>query len=183
MTTTVDRLPDVLGRSIPMPDAEERVVGTLRYTVDHSVEGMVHGKLVRSPYPHAKLVDVDVSGALAQDGVLRVLTGADIELAVEIPNPYFGLTRRDQAPLAIGSARYVGDPVALVIAETAQSARDGAEAVIVDYDELPYVIEPMEALAPGAPQLHEEWPGNECGEWRLHRGDVDLAMSQATHVF
>jgi CO/xanthine dehydrogenase Mo-binding subunit len=183
MTTTVDRLPDVLGRSIPMPDAEERVVGTLRYTVDHSVEGMVHGKLVRSPYPHAKLVDVEVSGALAQDGVLRVLTGADIELAVEIPNPYFGLTRRDQAPLAIGSARYVGDPVALVIAETAQSARDGAEAVIVDYDELPYVIEPMEALAPGAPQLHEEWPGNECGEWRLHRGDVDLAMSQATHVF
>ena len=183
MTTTVDRLPGVLGLSIPMPDAEERVVGTLRYTVDHSVEGMVHARLVRSPYPHARIVDVDVAGALAQDGVLRVLTGADIERAVEVPNPYFGLTRRDQAPLAIGRARYGGDPVALVIAETPQSARDGAEAVIVDYDELPYVIEPMEALAAGAPQLHEEWPGNECGEWRLHRGDVDLAMSQATHVF
>ena len=166
-----------------MPDAEERVVGTLRYTVDHSVEGMVHARLVRSPYPHATIADVDVSGALAQEGVLRVLTGADIERAVEVPNPFFGLTRRDQAPLAIGKARYVGDPVALVIAETPQSAHHGAEAVIVDYEELPYVIEPVEALATGAPQLHEEWPGNECGEWRLHRGDVDLAMSEATHVF
>ena len=183
MTTTVHRLPDVLGLSIPMPDAEGRVLGTLRYTIDHSVEGMAHARLVRSPYPHARIIDVDVSGALAQEGVLRVLTGAEIDGAAEIPNPYFGLTRRDQAPLAIGTARYAGDPVALVVAETPQIARDGAEAVFVDYDELPYVVEPIEALASGAPQLHEDWPGNECGEWRLHRGDVDAAMSQAAHVF
>jgi CO/xanthine dehydrogenase Mo-binding subunit len=166
-----------------MPDAVERVVGTLKYTVDHVVEGMVHARVVRSPYPHARIIDVDVSGALAHDGVLGVITGADVERAVEVPNPYFGLTRRDQAPLAIGKVRYVGDPVALVVADTPQNARAGAESVLVDYDELSYVVDPQEALSDGAPVLHEEWPGNECGEWRLDRGDVDQAMSQAAHVF
>ena len=111
------------------------------------------------------------------------MTGADIEMAVEIPNPFFGLTRRDQAPLAIGKVRYVGDPVALVVADTPENARAGAESVLVDYDELPFVVDPEEALAAGAPVLHEEWPGNECGEWRLDRGDVDEAMSQVAHVF
>lgn len=186
MTTTADpllRRPRVLGVSLPMPDAVERVVGTLEYTVDHAVEGMVHARLVRSPYPHARIVDVDLSGALGRDGVFDVITGADIEMAVEVPNPYFGLTRRDQAPLAIGKVRYVGDPVALVVADTPQNARAGAESVLVDYDELPYVVDPHEALADSAPVLHDEWPGNECGEWRLDVGDVEEAMAQTAHVF
>ena len=166
-----------------MPDAAERVVGTLKYTIDHSVEGMVHSKLVRSPYPHARILGVDASGALAQEGVLGVITGADIEKAVEVPNPYFGLTRRDQPPLAIGKVRHVGDPVVLVVADTAQNARAGAEAVLVEYEELPYVVDPAEALAAGAPVIHDEWPGNECGEWMLDRGDVEGAMAEAAHVF
>lgn len=183
MSTTVLRSSPVLGKSIPMPDANERVVGTLRYTVDHSVEGMVHAKLVRSPFPHARIVAVDISGALAQEGVIGVITGADIEDSPVVPNPYFGLTRRDQPPLAIERVRYVGDPVALVVAITPQAARAGAQSVLVDYDELPYVVDPEEALEPGAPIIHDEWPDNECGEFRLHRGDVDQAMSQAAHVF
>ena len=164
-----------------MPDAADRVVGRLMYTVDHSVEGMLHGRLVRSPYPHARLAGVDGSDALAQDGVVAVVTGDD--LAAHVPHPRFGLTRRDQPALALGRVRYVGDPVAIVLAESYPAARAAADRVLVSYDELPYVVGAAEALAPGAPVLHDEWPGNECGEWRLERGDVDCAMSEALHVF
>ncbi len=183
MSTTLVRPSRVIGVSTPMPDANERVVGTLRYTVDHSVEGMVHARLVRSPYPHAEVVAVDGSAAMAVEGVIRVITGADIESSAEVPNPYFGLTRRDQPPLAIGKVRYVGDPVALVVATTPQAARAGAESILVEYEELPYVVDPQEAMGSDAPILHDEWPRNECGEFRLHRGDVDEAMAEAAHVF
>ena len=173
----------VLGVSLPMPDAAERVVGTLMYTVDHSIEGMVHGKLVRSPYPHATILAVDISRAQASEGVLRVITGADIAAAAEIPNPLFGLARRDQPPLAMEKVRYAGDPVALVVADTPANARAAAESVMIDYDELPFVVDPEQALASGAPVLHELWPGNECGEWRLETGDTDGAMAAAEHLF
>lgn len=173
----------MIGADLPMPDAVERVVGTLNFTVDHSVEGMVHGKLVRSSFPHATILDVDGSLASQMEGVLGVITGSDIVEAEEVPNPFFGLARRDQPPLAVGKVRYVGDPVVLVVGDTPAHARAAAEAVVVDYEELPYVVDPMEASLPGAPVLHEEWPGNECGEWKLHRGDVEAAMAGAARIF
>jgi len=182
-TDTLAPARPALGVSLPMPDAVERVVGTLKYTVDHSIEGMVHGKLVRSPYPNARILDVDTTGAQAADGVLRVITGAHIAAAAEVPNPLFGLARRDQAPLAIDKVRYAGDPVALVVADTPANARIGAASVLIDYEELPFMVDPEEALVPGAPVLHDQWPGNECGEWRLESGNVDEAMARAEHVF
>lgn len=173
----------VIGVDHAMPDARERVVGTLRYTVDHIVEGMAYGRLVRSPYPHALIESIDTSTATAMEGVLAVITGADLLASELVPNPYFGLARRDQPPLAIGKVRYAGDPVALVVADSDNNARAAAAMVSVEYEELPYVVDPLEAAAPGAPIIHEDWPENQCGEWALHRGDVELAMAGAAHVF
>lgn len=173
----------VVGMSLPMPDAEDRVVGTLEYTVDHSVDGMLHAKLVRSPYPHARIVEIETRDALAGEGVMGVITGADIDQADAVPNPLYGLVRRDQPPLAIGKARYAGDPVVLVLADTPAHATAAANAVVVEYDEVEYVVDPERALADGAPTIHDEWPDNQCGECRLEKGDVDRAMAQAAHVF
>jgi len=173
----------IIGAELPMPDAVDRVVGTIRFTVDHAVEGMAHGRLVRSHYPHAEIISVHAEEALGMPGVLAVLTGDDLSQSPEVPNPRFGLARRDQAPLAIGKVRYAGDPVVLVVADTDANARRAAESVMVDYEELPYVVDPLEAIAPGAPVIHDEWPDNECGTWALDTGDVDSAMESAAHVF
>ena len=186
MSTLTDRSSGTqraLGVSLPMPDAEERVVGTLKYTVDHSVEGMVHGAMVRSPYPHARILDIDAADARRSNGVIAVLAGADFEESDDIPNPRFGLARRDQPPLAIDKVRYVGDPVVMVLAHTPAQAREAAAKVMVDYEEIAFVIDPDDALARGAPAIHDDWPGNECGEWKLERGDVDGAMARSAHVF
>jgi len=172
-----------IGVDYPTPDARERVVGTLRYTVDHSVEGMAYGRLVRSPYPHALIDSIDTRAAAAMDGVMAVIAGADLVESDLVPHPYFGLARRDQPPLAIGKVRYAGDPVVLVVADTDSRARAAAAMVGVDYTELPYTVDPEEAAAPGAPVIHEEWPENQCGDWALHQGDVDAAMAGATHIF
>lgn len=172
----------LIGADLPTPDAIERVVGTLRYTVDHSVDGMAHGRLVLSPYPHATIEGIDMTEAGRMEGVIAVLTGEDIVRSEHVPNPSFGLVRRDQRPLAVGKVRYAGEPVVLVVADTASHARRAAAAVMIDYVELPYVVHPADASGSDAPVIHEEWPGNGCGDWGLHLGDVDSAMTEAARV-
>ena len=172
-----------IGVDQPMQDAADRVVGTIRYTVDETVEGMTHARVVRSPYPHAVITGIDADEAREHAGVLAVVTGADIAEADGIASPYFGLARRDQPPLAIGKVRYAGEPVAVIVAETDRQAREAAELVWVDYDELAHVTDVDEAAADGAPQLHDEYPGNECGRWQLSRGDPDGAFASAHRIY
>jgi len=171
-----------VGVDHPMQDAVDRVVGSIRFTIDHEVGGMAHARVIRSPFPHARLTGIDVKGALALPGVLAVLTGEDIVGDERIPNPCFGVARRDQWPLAVGKVRYAGDPVALVVADTERHADAAAIAVRVDYDELPYVVDAAEAAREGAPVIHEEWPRNECGSWALHHGDVEEGFAQADRI-
>ncbi|HEX5496632.1 MAG TPA: hypothetical protein VFX70_18885, partial [Mycobacteriales bacterium] len=102
---------------LPMRDAEQRVLGTVSYVLDHRVPDMVHAVAVRCPLPHARVTAVDTAEAGRQRGVLAVLTGADLAADPGI-DPYYGAQRADQPVLAIGTARYAGDPVALVVAET-----------------------------------------------------------------
>ena len=173
---------DVIGTDLRMRDAEARVVGTVEFVLDLRVEGMLHVKAVRSPLPHARIRGYQLEDALAMPGVVAVLTGEDLANDDGI-DPYFGTPRPDQPVLAIGKARYAGDPVALVIAETAAQAAAAAPFVDVDYEELPYVVDAVEAARPGAPVIHEQWPDNNCGSWRLRHGDCDAAMAQADHVF
>jgi CO/xanthine dehydrogenase Mo-binding subunit len=165
-----------------MPDAEARVVGTVPFVLDVRVEGMAHATAVRSPFPHARIRAVHVDDALKVPGVLLVLTGADLAADPDV-HPYYGNPRPDQPALAIGKARYAGEPVAVVVAETAAAAAEAAPLVEVDYEELPYVVDALEAARPGAPVIHDDWPDNGCGSWRLRHGDPGTALATADRVY
>ena len=143
--------------------------GAGRYVSDWNAEGQVYGHFLRSDRPHAKIVSIDVSGATAMPGVIAVLTGADVLAAGHKPMPAAapmkGRGDSDQIlppryALSADRVRYVGEPVALVVAESAALAQDAAEAVFVEYEDLPAVVDAVQALAPGAPQLHDSVPGN-----------------------
>ena len=175
-------MPRAVGSDMRLRDAEARVVGTLEFVLDHRVDGMAHARTVRSPVPHARIRGYDVEDALAMPGVLAVVTGADIADDERI-DPYFGTPRADQPLLALGKVRYAGEPVAIVVAETREQATEAASFVDVDYEELPYVTDADEAVKPGAPQIHDRWPDNNTGSWKLRHGDCAGALEQAAHVF
>lgn len=173
---------DAVGAGLMMRDAEARVLGTVEFVLDHRVEGMVHAKVVRSPLPHAIVKHVDVGEAIAMPGVLRVLTGAELDADPGV-DPWFGAARADQAVLAIDKARYAGDPVAIVIAETAAQAVAAMPFVDVEYDELPFVVDAVQASQPGAPIVHQAFPDNNCSSWKLRHGDCERAMGDADRVY
>lgn len=164
-----------------LSDGIDRVVGTLPMVINHTGHGLCHVRVVRSMVPHGRITELDRVDAQQADGVLAVVTGADL---ADLPiDPWFGEQRKDQPVLAIDRVRYAGEPVALVVAESARQAADAAELVFVDYDELPFVVDAVEAGKDGAPTIHEAWPGNGCGDWRLERGDVDAALAGAHRVY
>lgn len=143
--------------------------GRGRYVADWNLPGQVYGHFLRSDRPHADIVSMDASAALAMPGVIAVLTGADVAAAGQKPMPAAapmkGRGGSDQLvpprySLTQERVRYVGEPVALVVAETAAQAQDAAEAIAVEYRELPALVSAREAIAPGAPQLHDSVPGN-----------------------
>lgn len=172
----------LVGRDLPMRDARARVVGTVPFTLDHAVAGMAHARLVTSTMPHARIAGVDTAAAIAMPGVVAVVTGADL-VARDGLDPYFGGQRRDQPAIAIDKVRHVGEPVAVVVAESVDLAREAALHVTVDYEPLDHVVDPAEALAAGAPVIHDDHPDNGCGDWGLHRGDVDSAIASAHRVY
>jgi len=143
--------------------------GAGRYVSDWNAEGQAYGHFLRSDRPHAKIVSMDASRATAMPGVIAVLTGADVLAAGQKPMPAAapvkGRGDSDQIlppryALSAERVRYVGEPVALVVAERAALAQDAAEAIFVEYEDLPAVVDAVQALAPGAPQLHDSVPGN-----------------------
>jgi aerobic carbon-monoxide dehydrogenase large subunit len=145
------------------------LTGRGRYVADWQLPGQAHGCFVRSDRAHAEILAIEKDQALKMPGVIAVITGEDIKAAGLNPlpaaAPMKGRGGADQRvpyrpALAQGKVRYVGDPVALVVAETAAQAQDAAEAVMVEYRDLPAVVDAREALAAGAPQLHENVPGN-----------------------
>ncbi|MDE0232424.1 MAG: xanthine dehydrogenase family protein molybdopterin-binding subunit [bacterium] len=175
-------------------DAVPKVTGKARYAVDFAAHGMLFSALVRSERGHAILGGVDAEAALSVKGVVAVITGEDLAPLF----PRYGHIVADHPILAIGKVRYLGEPVALVVAEDRYSAHDGAEAVEVLYQDLPTVMNPDQALADGAPLLHttdygvgdrsfseahsEPRSDNVCHRVDLHWGDVEQAMSRADHV-
>jgi CO/xanthine dehydrogenase Mo-binding subunit len=167
---------------LPLPDAAERVTGSLTLTIDQVMPGMKHAKLVRSLSPHALLRSLEVGEAALQPGVVAVITGRDVAERLG-KAPLFGGQRDDQPVLAIDKVRYAGEPVALVVAENERAATEAAALVSVDYDELPYVEDARAALEAGAPSLHDEWPDNDCGTWRLRRGDIEDGWRDSESVY
>ena len=156
------------------------------YAADVRKPGMLHAVVVRSPYPHARLRGVDATRALARPEVAAVLTAAD--LPPELPpiplrlTSYPGLTDCLQYPLARDKVRYVGDPVAVVVAADRYVTEDAAEAVVVDYEPLPAVASVAAALADGAPVLHESVGHNVACQFEQRVGDVAAAFHAADLV-
>ena len=143
--------------------------GRGRYVSDWNLPGQAYGCFMRSDRPHARIASIDSSGALGMPGVIAVLTGEDVAEAQYKSLPAFApmkgrngtdLIIPHRPTLALGFVRYVGEPIALVVAETAMQAQDAAEALVVDYEELPAVFDAKEAIVPGAPLVHDGVPGN-----------------------
>lgn len=181
-----------IGARVARKEDKRFLTGKGRYTDDMVVPGMKYAYFVRSPYAHAKIKSIDVDAAKAMPGVIDVLDGKQL-LADGIGNLICGwmIHSKDGTPMKMGAwrplahetVRYVGDAVAIVIADSVGEARDASEAVVVDYEELPVVTGAVDALKPGAPELHPEAPGNLIFDWEI--GDsalADAAIARAAHV-
>ncbi|MXW20099.1 MAG: xanthine dehydrogenase family protein molybdopterin-binding subunit, partial [Gammaproteobacteria bacterium] len=190
-----------LGIGVSAPRTEDRrfITGRGRYVDDINLRSQQYAWFVRSPHPHAEVRGVDAADALKMPGVTAVLTGADMQADDIGSLPVaWGITSRDGSPahepaypaLATDRVRYVGNPVAVVVAESRTQARDAAEMVNVDYEELESVSSATAALEEGAPLIHEGAPGNMCFDWEWlpaamapdAKGDTDKAFQEAAHV-
>ena len=163
-----------VGRPVERLDGRAKATGAAVYAADIELPNMLHGRLVRSPHAHARLLGIDASAALAVPGVVTVLTAKDVPGR----NAVGSRGVQDQPILVIDHVRFLAEPVAMVVAETPQAAAEGVSKVKVDYEPLPGAFTPEQALAPGAPQLHEK--GNLCHQARTRRGDFDAARREAT---
>ncbi len=180
------------GRPLRRREDARFLTGAGRYTADLAVPGALHLHVLRSPHAHARLLGVETAAARAMPGVHLVLTGADIAAAGLGPLPCPAATAvktagplvvPDRHALARDRVRHVGEPVACVVADTAAQARDAAEAIEATYDPLPAAVDGRAALAPGAPRVWEQAPGNQA--FRFERGDraaVEAAFARAAHA-
>src|SRR5919197_6366696 len=136
----------VVGKAEPRVDGEEKVTGKALYTIDIDLPGMAHGKILRSPLPHAKVAKIDARKAERVPGVIATLTRDDLTGL----NAYFGAAYKDQPIVAVDKVRYVGDPVAALVAEDEATAEEAIAFLEAVYEELPAVTNLDEALAPHA---------------------------------
>ncbi len=174
-----------VGRPVPRKEDGEFLTGQAIYTDDISLPGMLWMAVVRSPYAHARITKVDVSKALAMKGVVAAFSGQDFEWAGPLLMAWAvkdDMHNPPHWPLAKDKARYQGDGVAVVVAESRALAADAAEAVEVDFEPLPAVVDSEAALADGAPIVHDEFGTNECYTWTLTNGDVDKVFAEAPVV-
>ena len=181
-----------IGASVVRKEDKRFITGKGRYVDDIKLVGLTHAHFIRSPHAHAKVKSIDSAAAQSMPGVIAVLTGQQL-VDDKIGNLICGwaITSKDGSPMKMGAwpamapetVRFVGQAVAVVIAESKNLARDAAEAVVVDYEELPAVADMPSALKSGAPQLHPEAPGNVVYDWSI--GDesaVNAAFGKAANV-
>jgi CO/xanthine dehydrogenase Mo-binding subunit len=166
----------VIGESLPRIDAWDKVTGQARYPGDFSMPAMLHAKVVWSEYPHARVRRIDTSKAEALPGVVRVITYRDV------PVNEYGINITDQPVLVAegDKVRWVGDRIAIVVAETEQVAEEARRLVQVEYEPLPVVTDPREAMKPGAPLVHDKrGDTNTLKHIRIRKGDVEAGFAQA----
>src|SRR2546422_300476 len=179
---------EAVGRAVTPQDASLKVTGTAVYTYDCSIPGTLHAKLVTSTMAHARISRIDITTSKAIPGVVAVLTGHDMPFRV-------GMYAGDRDLLAVEKVRWAGHPVGLVVAETLESAEKAAELVNIEYESLPAVFDPVEAMKPEAPLLHEKMgeyrhapafnpiPGtNIANKFTLIHGDVERGLKDADEV-
>ncbi|WP_371501543.1 molybdopterin-dependent oxidoreductase [Kitasatospora sp. NBC_00374] len=181
-----------VGRSPGAPAGPQVVTGTARYTFDVEVEGLLHMKVLRSPHPHARIVSIDTSAALRVPGVHLVLTHHDA------PERLFSSARHehptedpDDTRVLDDVVRFAGQRVAAVVADSEGAAEEGCRRIVVEYEVLPFVIDPELAMAPGAPVVHRKGPesriarpeNNVCGEVHGEIGSVEEGFAEAALVY
>jgi putative selenate reductase molybdopterin-binding subunit len=176
-----------IGVSMKRRDAVEKVTGRAIYAEDIQLPKMIYGAVVRSPYAHARILSIDTSDAEKMPGVEAVVTGRDLEMG------YYGIDLQDQQVFALEKARFVGEPVAAVAAATREQARAAAERVKVEYEVMPGIFDPIEAVSPEAPLVHDDvnryehkWDaergGNLCYQTWMGHGDVEKGFSESDVV-
>src|SRR5215472_10019163 len=177
-----------IGRSVPRLEAREKVTGRAEYTHLMRLPGMLHGKVFRSTVPHGRIKSIDISAAAAMPGVFRVITAEDVVKV--IPNPYYGPAFHDQPILAMEKTRFVGEPVAVVLASDPHVAEAATHAIVAEYEELPAIYDEVEAVT-SAVHVHDELKPagafadlkhltgrratNVALDAKLRRGDVEAA--------
>ena len=180
-----------VGKALPRIEGVGKVTGQTQYAADLKLDGLLWAKVLRASVPHARIVKIDAAGAKALKGVRAVLTGADVE------GIYVGTRVKDQPVLAYGKVRMVGDAVAAVAADTEEIAEEAIGLIDVQYEELPFIDDPVEALRPSAPLIHEDRgkyknapklpegvsPHNLQSYVRWKNGDVDAGFAQSARVF
>jgi len=168
----------MIGKSIPKIDSYAKVTGAAKYADDLKLPRMAFGRILRSPHPHARLIRVDASPARAHPGVLDVITAADL------PRKYGIMpTTQDEYPFALDKMRYVGEPIAAIIAVDEETAEEALDLIAVEYEPLPAIASIEEALARGDLKLHDETRrGNVMKEVHLAFGDVEEGFAEADLV-
>ncbi len=182
-------LPQFIGVRVRRREDPQLITGEGRYVADIHSRDALNAFFLRSPYAHARIQSIDTAQAEKGRGVVAVLLGADLNPEVVGPltviaaapcGEYEKVQELDRQLLQSERVRFMGDPIAVVVAETAAAAEDAAELILVDYDPLPVAASLDRALAPEAPRLHPE--GNEAYCWRAEGGDVDRAFAEADVV-
>ena len=196
MTSSTATSTATVGRSIPRLEARAKVTGRAEYVHNMRVPGMLHAKIFRSTVAHGRILAIDVVAARAMPGVFAVYTGEDIRKL--IPEPYYGPAFHDQPILALDKVRYVGEPVAIVLAADSHVAEAAAQLISAEYEELPAVFDEIEAMTSKAvvhdvlkpagtfadlKHLKNKSGTNIALDFHLRRGDVIKAFAEADHVF
>ncbi|MBA7602109.1 4-hydroxybenzoyl-CoA reductase subunit alpha [subsurface metagenome] len=171
----------IIGKPTRNVDGPEKVTGRAQYAFDMTLPGMLYAKILRSLYPHAKILNIDTSQAEKLPGVKGVITGKDT-LGIN-----FGVWRRfpelkDEQPLAIDKVRYIGDPVAAVAATDEYIAEEALDLIEVEYEPLPAVFDPLEAMQDDAPLVHDSVENNISVTRHIEWGDVDEAFKNADYI-
>jgi CO/xanthine dehydrogenase Mo-binding subunit len=161
-----------IGQRMRRPDAVDKVTGRARFPGDLSLEGMLYAKVLFSERPHARIVALDVAEAEQVPGVIAILTHRDV------PVNEYGLIYKDQPALNGDKVRSIFDRVALVIAETDRAARQARDRIWVEYEDLPAVTDPREAMKPGAPAVHDTHPDNVQTHQHIRKGDVEAVFAR-----
>ncbi len=169
----------LIGKGIPKVDSVLKATGKAAFGADTALPGMLHGKVLRSTVPHAKIVNIDVGEALKLPGVKAVITGKDFPWGLTFG---FSAQYRDQAPLAQEKVRFIGDEIAAVAAISEDIAEEALDLIKVEYEILPAVFDPFEAMKDGSPLLHDDKPNNICAESHIGFGDVEKGFQESDHV-
>jgi 4-hydroxybenzoyl-CoA reductase alpha subunit len=170
-----------IGVDVPRVDAWAKATGAAHYADDLALPGMLHGALLRSPLPHARIRAIDTSRARALPGVKAVITGADLP-RVRYGNWRLFKATQDEYALAVDRVRFIGDPVAAVAAVDRETALEALDLIRVDYEELPGLFDLDASLAEGAPRIHEETAGNVSVTRDIDYGDLEAGFARADYV-